>query len=107
MEQFKQFIYNTGRYIIIGLGLFVGFSFLLKFYSPESPSIIFALIVLLIAECFALLLSNLALFVYTRIPFIHELKSGNPDFARIVGSVFVAVHVFVAIIIGLLYWGKI
>lgn len=107
MEKFKNFLYNTGRYIITGLGLFVGFSFLLKFYAPESPSVIFALIVLLVAECFALLLSNLALFVYTKIPFIYELKSGNTDFARVIGSVFVAVHIFVAIIVGLIYWGKI
>lgn len=50
------------------------------------------------AEALAIMLSSIALIVYTEIDFINSVKSGT-DLSRVITGVFIGVHLLVSIVI--------
>ncbi len=111
-EFIKAFIARHATVLAIGA---LGILILASFFSDFIADVLFALFVVLVAESFALLLSNVAAFVYTQISFTRGIFYGEDNklsaserghYAKVLGSVIVAVHVLVAIVVSMLYWGK-
>jgi len=93
------------RYLIIFIG-FVGLSVLFAFIFPSlCKGIVFAILCSFFAELIAIVLSELGLFLYTKLNFLH-IEDWLPK-TQLLGLVFVSVHILVAIIFAMMFWSNI
>ena len=109
----KDFLKRNG----VWLGIIIVFLVILWIYFGEVFwNFIMALTMSCIAEGVALALSNIAVYAYTHIPFTKRLIMGEDGkmssveqhgFSQTLGSIFIGVHVLVAVCIAMLFWSKI
>ena len=90
-------------FIIVSICIFLLFFY---FYFPELwKGILFALICSFFAELIAISLSELGVYLYTKINFFQIddwLSKG-----RLLSLIFVSVHILVAIIFSMMFWSNI
>jgi hypothetical protein len=93
------------RYLLLFTAL-VGLLLLLIFLFPYLwRGIVFAILCSFFAELIAILLSELGLFLYTRLNFLHIDDWLSKS--RLLGLIFVSVHILVAIIFAMMFWSNI
>ncbi|MGC8979013.1 hypothetical protein [Caldisericum sp.] len=112
----KTILHWINRNILIILGIsFISLG-ILKVYPQWFEDVLFATLIAIGAEFIAIGLSNLAVYLYTNISFIKGIVYGQNDkledsermkFIPVLGQIFISVHVLVAIIVSMLFWGKI
>jgi hypothetical protein len=99
--------------IIIGIVMML---VLWNYFNSTFIYFMMSLLMCSVAEAFALILSNIAVYVYTKLDFTSKIlfgedkKQNSPDeqasMTRVLGQIFIGVHVLVAITLGLLYWAS-
>lgn len=104
------------RHGFIIAGIVVSILLIWSWFKGLFEDILFAFLAVVFGELVAISLSNLALYLYTNISFTRGVFYGEDDrlnaiernvLAKVIGQIFISVHVLVAIILSLLYWGKV
>lgn len=95
----------------------IGAIYLIWFYFGDLlKDILFAIGVAVFSEFIALILSNLAVYLYTNFSFVKGIIYGENElldlreryeYIKVLGSIFLGVHILVAIVMSMLFWGKI
>ena len=93
------------RYFILFTAFGLLFSLLLFLFPSLWRGIVFAILCSFFAELIAILLSELGLFLYTKLNFLH--LDDWLSKSRLLGLIFVSVHILVAIIFAMMFWSNI
>lgn len=114
-EKFKIILNWVIRNGILLVCAFAAIFAIWSYFGNFLSDILFAIGVAIFAELIAIFLSNLAAYLYTNYSFVKGIIYGQnqkldyseqKEYIKVLGSIFLGVHVLVAIVISMLFWGK-